>query len=158
MAWTAAPTYTVGQLLTAALMNNVSGDLTDLDSRTSPSGAAVATSETTTSATFVDLATVGPAVTMTTGTAVLLSLYAAISDTAGTAIMSYAVSGATTLPAADAQSLTQPFTTAMQFGALFSVTGLTAGSNTFTSKYRVSGGTGTFVRRAIIVWPANKLS
>ncbi len=42
---------------------------------------------------------------------------------------------------------------AVQGSATFFVTGLTAGSNTFTAKYRVTGGTGTYLNRTIIVIP-----
>ena len=40
-----------------------------------------------------------------------------------------------------------------QGSATFYVTGLTAGSNTFTAKYRVDAGTGTFANRTIVVIP-----
>ncbi len=38
-------------------------------------------------------------------------------------------------------------------GATFLVTGLTAGSNTFTQQYKVNGGTGTFANRRLLVIP-----
>jgi len=62
--------------------------------------ATVATSQTTSSATYTDLATAGPAVTVTTGTKALVIVTTAFRDTGGTnnlAWMSYAVSGATTV-------------------------------------------------------------
>ncbi|MBI3358540.1 MAG: hypothetical protein HY037_02980 [Nitrospirae bacterium] len=40
-----------------------------------------------------------------------------------------------------------------QVSATFYVTGLTAGSNTFTAKYKTSAGTATFVNRNIVVIP-----
>ena len=41
----------------------------------------------------------------------------------------------------------------VQGSATFYVIGLTAGSNTFTAKYRVDAGTGTFANRTIVVIP-----
>jgi hypothetical protein len=74
--------------------------------------------------------------------------------------MGFAVSGATTLAASDAQSLVAGILGGggaprpdMQGSATYLVTGLTAGSNTFTAKYRVDGSTGTFANRNIIVIP-----
>jgi hypothetical protein len=66
---------------------------------------------------------------------------------------SYAVSGASTVAATDGRALQvqgQNFTRA---SATSVITGLTPGSNTFTSKYRVSSGTGTFRDRDIVVIP-----
>ena len=42
---------------------------------------------------------------------------------------------------------------AVQGTATFYVTGLTPGSTTFTAKYDVTGGTGTFANRSIVVVP-----
>jgi hypothetical protein len=74
--------------------------------------------------------------------------------------MGFAVSGATTVAASEAKSLAfgqsggiTPPTVTQQASATFLVSGLTAGANTFTAKYAVSGGTGTFVNRSIIVMP-----
>jgi hypothetical protein len=73
----------------------------------------------------------------------------------------FAVSGATTLAASDAQSLmlssgvnaAASNTIGAQMSATYLVTGLTAGSNTFTLQYKTSGDTVTFVNRNIIVIP-----
>jgi hypothetical protein len=120
------------------------------------SGATVATTQTTTSTSYVDLATSGPAVTLTTGTTafVVVTTYS-YNATSGTATyMSFAVSGATTIAAGDSTSVSL---LGMKTGgqewsnsAVYPVT-LTAGSNTFTSKYKTSSGTGTFANRSIIV-------
>ena len=71
--------------------------------------------------------------------------------------MGFAISGATTRAASDTQAFSvrgrQPGSLAAQGSATFYVTGLTAGSTTFTAKYDVTGGTGTFVNRTIIVVP-----
>lgn len=120
--------------------------------------AVVATQENTTSATYVDLTTPGPAVTVTTGTRALVILTGQIQSTtaARQVWMGFAVSGATTVAAADTQALM--LTTSgisaptIQVSASFLVTGLTAGSNTFTAKYKSdSGATAYFSNRGITV-------
>ena len=118
--------------------------------------ATVATSQTTTSGTYTDLATAGPAVTITTGTKALVVLTAQISNDAalGLASMGFAVSGATTLAAAQTTALSGRANADFisQMSAVYLVTGLTAGSNTFTAKYqRLSLGTSTFSNRVITV-------
>ena len=71
----------------------------------------------------------------------------------GSDFMSFAVSGATTVVASDAQALILGGNNLQAASASFVVTGLTAGSNTFTAQYKVSGGTGTFVNRSIWAIP-----
>lgn len=112
--------------------------------------AAVATAQTTTSTSYTDLATSGPAVTLTTGTKVLVMVTCAIENTSSTSLMSYAVSGATTIAAADAAALANKSANFIQATTTSLIT-VTAGSNTFTAKYKVNGGTGTFERRTINV-------
>jgi hypothetical protein len=68
--------------------------------------------------------------------------------------MSFAVSGATIIPATDTQAVMQ--TGAQQQSSATSVvTGLTPGSNTFTAEYRSSSAANTchFSNRALIVTP-----
>jgi hypothetical protein len=70
--------------------------------------------------------------------------------------MGFGVSGASTVAASDTQSLnvvSLGATAGAQITATYLVTGLTAGSNTFTAKYRASGNTCTFVNRSIVVTP-----
>lgn len=126
-----------------------------------PSTNAVATSQTTTSTSYVDLATTGPAVTLETGNSALVTITAGIANTvAGShyASMAFAISGATTVAASDSYSLQTQSAAAtagaqVTASATYLVTGLTAGTNTFTCKYRVTGGTGNFALRNIIVEP-----
>lgn len=119
-------------------------------------GAHVATSQTTTSTTYADLGTSGPAVTANTGTSAIVTVSGGMtnSDVNGYTFMSYAVSGATTSSAADARAM-QFIHSVGNFGNQLSFqyvhTGLTAGTNTFTAKYRVTTGTGTFANRSISV-------
>jgi hypothetical protein len=120
-----------------------------------PAGNFVSTTETTTSTSYTDLTTV-QSVTLTTGTkaAISLTTYAGQSGNTNETYISVAVSGATTLAASDTNSLRYkaPVATAVfTLGGTMYISGLTAGSNTFTMKFRVQGGTGTFQSRSIIV-------
>ncbi|OII61219.1 hypothetical protein BJP40_06745 [Streptomyces sp. CC53] len=122
-----------------------------------PTTATVATSESTTSTSYTDLSTAGPAVTVTTGTRALVFISAdAQNDAAGSdALYSYAVSGSTTVAAADSfgSFLESSGSRRHRWTVASMQTGLTAGSNTFTMKYRVSANTGTFQNRNIVVVP-----
>lgn len=149
---------TAGQALTS---NGASADPTFQTPSSLPAAATIATSEATSSATYADLTTPGPAVTKTTGTSVLVQVYSVSQrpvGTGNTAFMSVAVSGASTVAASDANaaqaacvSAASGFTLAMAVV----LTGLTAGSNTFTAKYRVDGGTFDFYNRTIVVTNLN---
>jgi hypothetical protein len=114
--------------------------------------------QSTASTTYVDLSTVTE-VTVTTGTSALCVWHSAANNATSNAgiYVSVAVSGATTVAASDTIScLIQMPTSAssglyipMSSGHIF--TGLTAGSNTFTIKYRTSSGTAFFNTRGIQV-------
>jgi len=105
--------------------------------------AVVATSEATTSNTYTDLATVGPSMTINTGTAAIV-FWAAMMQTATTNTemeMAYAVSGATTVAATDNVRLMLNGVTSAKtnrLGRFYLHTGLNAGTNTFTAKYRTN--------------------
>lgn len=122
-----------------------------------PQSASVATSQTTTSTTYADLGTVGPSVTVTTGTIAIVTITASMSSSASAdgAAAAFAISGASTVNAADAMSLSVnllPVNGAVQHSATYYVTGLTAGANTFKMQYRaITAGTATFLNRQIIV-------
>lgn len=123
------------------------------------SGANVATDETTASTTYADLATSGPAVTLTlAGTTAVIWINSGCvykTTTGNTAYISAAVSGATTVAASDANASNNGSylaTTCASNGRTLALTGLTPGSNTFTLKYRVDGGTFHFVNRGIVVF------
>lgn len=116
----------------------------------------ISTSQTTTSTSFTDLATPGPAVTTTisqSGRA--LVIVSGMLKNSGLAFtrMSYAVSGASTVAASDTNGISVVNTNEIEASRSSLVTGLTPGSNTFTAKYRVTGGTGTFTSRSITVIP-----
>lgn len=117
--------------------------------------ASVGTAQSTTSSTFTDLATLGPAVTLTTGTKALVSITADLyNNTAGaTAAMSFAVSGATVRAVTESMQHNSAVANSNHLGSLVVlVTGLVAGSNTFTTKYAaLGGGTAFFGSRQIAV-------
>jgi len=142
-----------GQVLTVA--GGIPSWATPASASPASAGATVATDQSTTSSSYTDLSTSGPAVTLTTGTKVLVivSAYEYQSTSGGQARMSYAVSGATTIAAGDstAVSLRRVDDTNIRASAVSRIT-VTAGSNTFTAKYRTTGvGTANFLDREICV-------
>lgn len=119
-----------------------------------PESASVETSESTSSTSFTDLSTAGPAVTIETGTKALVTFSSQVNQAASqSAYLAIAVSGATTVAATEYTrtgfgASTQLYTYAARS---VKITGLTAGENTFTMKYRVDGGTLSFANRDIAV-------
>jgi hypothetical protein len=118
-------------------------------------------SQTTTSTSYTDLSTV-TSVTVTTGTKALVTIKAMMGNNGVSNVWehcSFAVSGATTISASDERSISAYHQAAnnniVEAGAAFVVTGLTAGSNTFTLKFSAAGGgastTAFFERRSISV-------
>lgn len=160
-------TLLVGSTSGAVLTIGASGSSTSKISLGPTTGAAapssniaaavVATSEATnTTHAFQALTTAGPVVTMTTGTTAIVTLTAKITAATGKqCAMGFAVSGATTLAGSDNQSLMLFLVTGaltQQASATFYVTGLTAGSNTFTAQYDpVSAAACTFANRNLVV-------
>ena len=116
--------------------------------------ATVATSQSTSSVTYTDLATAGPAVTLTTGTKVLVFTNTEVSTAAGRYVFAdFAISGATTRAASDDTCIkmgTDADSMQTRNGVANLMT-VTAGSNTFTMKYRVNAGTNSFINRSIVV-------
>ncbi len=180
MAWTAPATFTDGAVLTAAQLNAmrdnfnetapakattagsyfVATGLNAIAQRTSGRSFLTGTG-TTTSTSYGDLsgATIGPAVTVTSGTTALVSFAAYMSASVSdrSVIVSYAVSGATTVAALDDWALVVdglPAGNPVRMGVTHISTGLTSGSNTFTLKYRVASAvTGTYANRHLAVLP-----
>lgn len=110
-------------------------------------GGFVATSQATSATTYGDLATVGPTVSLITGTSALVLITGVGLDDGNLgndAYMSWAVSGATTVAASDtwAWYVNQGLNVA-QAAACYIITTLNPGLNTFTAKYRKAGGTST---------------
>lgn len=176
MAWSSPMTAVAGATFTAAQFNQYVRDNLNMTSPALataagqifvstaanalaarvPGAAVIATSQSTTSTTYTDLATVGPAVTVTTGTQALVWPAARMSNAStNTNWASVAVSGASSVSASDAWAASTQGTnvTVDCRGHLF--TGLTSGSNIFTMKYKSGSGTNaaTFVDRELIVIP-----
>lgn len=173
MAWNAPITWTVNQTVTSTQMN---AQIRDNFLQTAPAkattagrifvttaantiaerqilSAAVFTQETSTSTTYIDLATVGPSVTITTGVSALVFTSAQLENSGSNSTWaSYDVTGATTSAITDSRAVFQQAGAAS--GGQVGVTNLqalTPGSNIFKMQYRVSGSTGTFDDRRIIV-------
>lgn len=177
MAWTAPMTAVSGTIWTSAQFNAhirdnlletmpgkataanrmfASNGLNSIGERV-PTQATVATSQTTTSTSYTNLATVGPAVTVTTGKSALVWIAAEMSHSSNAEVSaSVAVSSATTIDASDNWRAMQSGTTsgnANRFAVCHLFTTLTPGSNVFTMKYRTASGTATFVNRDLVVLP-----
>jgi hypothetical protein len=160
------PNIVAGTVVSASgYLNPVGQDIIDLNARTSPSQALVATDQSTTSTTYTDLATIGPAVTLVTGTLclVLFSSNFFVNGAAGTsAWVSVGVSGATTIAANDSWGIRYENSRGVaqndRRAGFFWCQGLNPGSNTFTLKYNTAAGTSNFHDRYIVAWPANNLA
>jgi hypothetical protein len=179
MAWTAPMTAVAGATFTAAQFNQyvrdnlnetavakasaasqifVSTGPNALAARV-PSAASVATTQSSsTIGSYLDLTTPGPALTLTTGTIAIVMFSASMSNnsTNSATFTSVAVSGASSVAASDAWCLLFDGNAASNFSrgtGAHIFTGLTAGSNTFTMKYKVGSSTGNFSNREINVIP-----
>ncbi len=180
MAWTSPMTASSGAVFTAAQFNtNVRDNLNQtsaslvtqagqiivstaanaLAART-VTQAYVATAENTTSTSYTDLTTVGPQVTVTCAAQAIVGISTNVGASLGfAALMSFAVSGASTVAASNSTCI-GPWGGAVngmtwRLGGIFLVTGLTAGSNTFTAKYFSGNATSTasYGDRRIFVIP-----
>lgn len=161
MAWTDPGThvFVVGEVVTAATLNTFLKDnLLDLDRRATVRSNFVQTSESTASNSYVDLATVGPSVTVTTGASglVLLLITALMTNgtIGGSAAMGWAYAGPSSAPASDASAIALPNVSAGGYGGRFGGHHIAsfspAGTYIITAKYRsVAGGTATFSDRKI---------
>jgi hypothetical protein len=179
MAWSAPMTAVANSTFTAAQFNQyvrdnlnetapakatsagsyfVADGVNSIAERT-PNGTSVLTSETTGSTSFTDLATFGPSVTVDTGPyALVLTHCQAGNSGAGSAYAGVDVTGDSSIAPALNRSINIIGAAGATVGAGTAVLhvgglALTPGSNTFTMKYRVSSGTGTFADRRIIVMP-----
>jgi hypothetical protein len=176
MAWTSPLTAVANAVLTAAQWN---ASVRDNLNETAPAKATtagrlfvstgvnaiaeramnnafIATSQSTASTSYTNLATSGPAVTLTTGTNALTMIGSLATNSAGgsSSWMSIEVSGASASAASDTRAWmhTPPGAADLEMASfVFLFDTLTPGSNVFTSKYRVSAGTGTWSQRSICV-------
>lgn len=181
MAWTAPKTFVANAILTAAELNvhlrdnlgetapakaTTAGSLfvstgANAIAQRTPTSATVATLQTTASATYTNLITPGPAVTVTCGAQAIVVVSAELQDSSPSAraYMAFQVSGATTRPPQDNEALKQMGDTfnveLISASRVTRVTGLTPGNNTFTAMYRSqhTGGLASFEAREILVIP-----
>ena len=120
------------------------------------------TSRSTTSTSYTDLSGTGPAVGNTiAGTTATVWFQCTLgnSTTTATTFVSVDVSGASTVAASDAWAVSTDGMNAaatatdnlIRMAGFKRFTGLTAGYNVFTMKYRVTAGTGFFSNRNVIV-------
>ncbi|MYV58048.1 hypothetical protein [Streptomyces sp. SID3212] len=114
-------------------------------------------SESTSSTSYADLGTPGPAVTVTTGTQAIVFIAGEAQNNTDNSVhkFSVAVSGATTTAASDdwAVIIDGNYSVSPVRRASAHRFTLTGGSNTFTMKYAVGSGIGTFGKRQIAVLP-----
>lgn len=113
--------------------------------------AAIATNESTSSTSFTNLTTPGPAVTAVTGTKALCFFGMQVGPSVDV-IVSIAVSGATTIAANEDNALIYSLNGGYWTGFGYFDT-LTAGTNTFTVRYKVTSGSSNFLRRRLLVIP-----
>lgn len=119
----------------------------------------VLTVEQTMATSFADLATFGPSVTVTTGPFAWVFIHTQLENTGGgSTFAGVEVSGATSISGALNRSVNLRGAAGVRLGAstfMLFEGGLilTPGSNTFTMKYRVSSGEGTFGDRRLSVIP-----
>ena len=176
MTWTAPMTFVSNTVLTAAQLNIFLRDnfLECAPAKATTSGyhfvstggnaiaerailsSIINTSESTTSTSYVDLASVGPQVTVTTGSKALWIASAnALNGTLNSQVLaSVAISGASSIASSNQRSLSCDGLAASQgIQSSFSYleSGLTPGVNTFTMEYRVDSNTGYFSNRNLIV-------
>jgi len=121
--------------------------VTPVSSLTTNSGTTTSTSYT---ATLSGSPGTNPSVTIATGTTVLISFGALVNTTANVLLVSVAVSGATTVAGTDNYKLQTSSTSDISLNYSCAITGLTAGTNTFTLQYRNNvAGTVTVANRTI---------
>lgn len=179
MAWSAPMTATANAIFTASQFNTYVRDnlLETAPAKASTAGGYfvatgtnaisqrtcnsqyISASGTTTSTTYTSTLSSGGAglplaVTVTTGTTAFVSVGALAKNSSTTeSKVGFIVSGASSIAGTDANAFSVAGTNNVQgtWGKL--ITGLTAGSNTFTMAFRVTGGTGTFNNYNLSVIP-----
>jgi hypothetical protein len=132
-------------------------DTNQITQRT-PATATLNVSESTTSTSFVDLTTLGPQVTVNTGSSALILITAEINNNTASQAgrIGITISGATSETPDGTTVLRQETNGTSEFNRCTMArlhTALTPGSNTFRMVYAATGGTASFNFRNIIVMP-----
>ena len=159
--WPSPPEGAVSYLRDTDLLYTFSGSSWVSVGLAAAVSATVATGQASSSTTYTDLATVGPVVSLVTGTKVLVTISVAfnVPTANSTAYVAVAVSGATTIAAADANgagpvSLIVSTANNGVLARTFALAGLTPGTNTFTLKYKLLGAVSTtFLNRDLTITP-----
>ena len=163
-----APTEGLMAYLTAPTVPAATGDTTAVPTGvvtiyngsawvcTTVIGARTDATGTTTSATYTATLAgspgTNPSVTLVTGTTALVMLSTGMFTSGGSGAISVAVSGATTLAANTVYGMQTASANSSDYARTFVLTGLTAGTNTFTLQYNAAGGgTQSFLRRNLTV-------
>jgi hypothetical protein len=178
MAWTAPITWVGGQVPTAALLNAqlrdnlletmpakattegqifVGNGANSITTRI-PDAKMVSTQESTSSTSYTNLATSGPSITLAHGIYAIIFWSAMFSNNTADAdtYMSWDMSGSNVRGASDIWAVRQDGVAggnSWKVGGVDIISTLTPGTTTFTAKYRVASGTGTFSDRFIGVIP-----
>lgn len=121
-----------------------------------PRGDFTSTSQSRSSTSYGNLGTAGPDVSVDigpTGRMIVVVGARVVPGETGEGLMSYAVSGATTVAASDDNAIAVEFNPGqMSFASV--QTGLNEGSHTVQAKYRSEDGTSkSFSNRSLVVWP-----
>ena len=175
MAWATPITWTTNQVVTSAQLN---AQIRDNLNETAPAKATTAgyhfasngtntiverailmanvdASENTASTSYTNLGTNGPLVTMATGVQALvwISVQQGNSTNTASSATSYEVTGATTQAAGSTVAVINDSTAtnSLHRAGVTNLQSLTPGTNTFRMQYLVSGGTGTYLRRRLVV-------
>jgi hypothetical protein len=147
---------TLPALVTTAGQIGVATGANAIAARSCPSDI-ISTAEAVVATSYANISggTVGPTVTVTTGSFVFVALACNMFNTTGGAAsyMSYAISGATTQAADDTHALYYESSNAGDLIAMGIVipNAVTSGSNVFQAKYKVGAGNGTFGTRRLAV-------
>lgn len=147
--------FLTGKILSASGLNDAfSGLLSQFAAQNS-----IATDQSTTSTTYTDLTSPGPAVTITSRGTLAWIMWSAhtYNNTANCGTLSsIAISGVTTLAAADVNGAhwhEHASANASDECAQFMLATINAGANTYTMKYkRAAGGTAHWERRRLLVF------
>lgn len=176
MAWSAPMTAVAGAVFTAAQFNQYVRDnlnelavakatqVSSLFASTGPNAivervptaAFTAGSSTTAATAYGNLAdAVTTSVTVAHGTRAFVSVFShfASSVAGNRSHVGFEISGSTVVAAGDSKSINTILTGSTRFGASWTQIDMTAGTSTFTLRYRVTAGTGTFSNRRIAVIP-----
>lgn len=121
-----------------------------------PSGAFVAAEQITNQTGYSELFSVGPNVTVETGSAALVILGCNMGNSL-TNVSSYMSFTVGLFSASDQRAVGKTSQTVAEIRSSYSnyvwISGLTPGTNTFSARYRVTGGVGSFGNRSLIVLP-----